>query len=176
MLKIITLLFAATVNIGCSASYKYVASNVAGGHLTTSTGVLISTPEDARFENATYNNSGAMTANAVQSAFARHADRVDTVSDCHGINCLDDIDLVEFGYYVKPEILHWEDRATEWSGKSDRLEIHLTVYDTSTRQKLASGSYSGKSKWATMGGDHPQDLLAKPTDHFVSMLYGGSDD
>jgi len=175
MLKTFTLLFFVTIGVGCSSSYKYVAPEVAGGQLRSSEGVLVSTPNDARFADATYQGSGRMTADALRSAFARHADTVEVVSHCHGTSCLDGIDSRTHGYYVKPEILHWEDRATEWSGKSDRLEIRVTVYDSSTRQKLATGSYSGKSKWATLGGDHPQDLLAKPTDHFVSTLYGGSD-
>ncbi len=73
---------------------------------------------------------------------------------------------------VTTEILHWEDRATEWSGRPDRVEVQISVYDTSTREEVASSSYSGKSKWATFGGDHPQDLLSEPTDNYVRSLYG----
>ena len=72
---------------------------------------------------------------------------------------------------MKPEILHWEDRATEWSGKSDRIEIQLVIYDAVTRKELANSSYTGTSKWATFGGDHPQDLLPEPTYQYVNGLY-----
>jgi len=84
---------------------------------------------------------------------------------------MNEIDQAKFGYYVQPEILHWEDRATEWSGKSDRLEIQVLLYDTSSKSEIMSSSYKGKSQWLTFGGDHPQDLLPKPTEEFVDALY-----
>jgi len=36
---------------------------------------------------------------------------------------------------------------------------------------VANSSFTGKSSWFTFGGDHPQDLLAKPADEFVRGLY-----
>lgn len=68
-------------------------------------------------------------------------------------------------------ILHWEERATEWSGKPDRIEIQIIIYDLSTKKQIVNSTYTGKSKWATFGGDHPQDLLAEPTQTFVDALY-----
>jgi len=74
-------------------------------------------------------------------------------------------------YFVVPEILHWEDRNTEWSGKKDVIEIKITVVDAASGSALASSVISGKSKWATFGGDHPQDLLPKPLQAYVDSLY-----
>ena len=68
-------------------------------------------------------------------------------------------------------ILHWEDRATQWSGKTDKITIKYSVYDTATGQVLASSVMSASSKWATFGGDHPQDLLPHPTQQFVDKLF-----
>jgi hypothetical protein len=31
-------------------------------------------------------------------------------------------------YLIEPKILHWEDRATEWSGKADRVKVSLPLY------------------------------------------------
>jgi hypothetical protein len=70
-----------------------------------------------------------------------------------------------------PEILSWEDRATEWSGIPDSIEIKLSLYDGASGQELSSVVITGKSKWATLGGDHPQDLLAAPFRKFVESLY-----
>jgi hypothetical protein len=67
--------------------------------------------------------------------------------------------------------LHWEDRATEWSGKSDRLEIQLVIFNVHTGDELANATLTGKSKWATFGGDHPQDLLENPILEYVASLY-----
>ena len=84
-----------------------------------------------------------------------------------------EIDTEKYGYFVKPVILswEWEDRATEWSGKADRIEIQLIIYDVVTKKERANSSYTGKSKWATFGGDHRQDLLPEPTNSCVNSLY-----
>ena len=156
---------------GCVSTYKYNELQHVTTKLDGTQGVLISTSQDGWYGNTQYHNSGKMTANAVRSAFSKYASIVDVVNSCHGDDCLSDIDKEKYGYYVKPEILHWEDRVTEWSGKPDRIEIQIVIFDTATKREVANLSYTGKSKFATWGGDHPQDLLPEPTNHYVSSLY-----
>jgi len=156
---------------GCTSTYRYNDLQVVDSKLDGNRSVLISVPEDGWYESTPCRNSGKMTANAVRAAFLQHAKRVDVIDTCHGDDCLASVDADEYGYYVKPEILHWEERATEWSGISDRIEIQLAIYDTLSKRELANTTYTGKSKWATFGGDHPQDLLAAPTRKYVTSLY-----
>ncbi|WP_417667543.1 DUF4823 domain-containing protein [Pseudidiomarina sp.] len=156
---------------GCASTYNYSEFQAPVDKLDPSLGVLISVPEDGWYENTQYRNSGRMTVNAVRAAFSKNASKVDIAQDCHDEECLDKIDVERYGYFVKPVILHWEDRATEWSGKPDRIEIQIVIYDAITKSELANSSYTGKSKWATFGGDHPQDLLPEPTNEYVSNLY-----
>lgn len=164
-------LCAAILTISCASTYEHTELQSVSAALDSAQGVLISTPKDGWYADKEYRNSGAMTANAIRAAFSKHASKVEVVNTCHGDDCLSSIDIERFGYYVKPEILQWEDRATEWSGKKDIIEIQLAVYDAVTKQELANSTYTGKSKWASFGGDHPQDLLAEPTNEYVSGLY-----
>jgi len=159
------------VTAGCASTYIVNESKPIDTKLDSSLPVLISIPKDGSFGNNNYTNSGRMTANAVKSAFVKHVSQVDISENCQGNTCLSEADSIKYGYYVKPVILHWEERNTEWSGKPDRIEIQLVIYDTVTRKIVASSSFSGKSKWATLGGDHPQELLPKPTDAYVETLY-----
>ena len=156
---------------GCTASYQQSHVTEVTEKLDPNRGVYIITPEDGWYMDQGYRSSGKMTANAVKSAFINHASRVVVTDDCSSIECVTDIDASEFGYIIEPSILHWEDRATEWSGKSDRLEIQLVVYDVATSDELANATLTGKSKWATFGGDHPQDLLQAPIEKYVDSLY-----
>jgi hypothetical protein len=75
-------------------------------------------------------------------------------------------------YLIFPEIKHWEDRATEWSGKSDKIEVRITIIDARTGDLVDSVDVRGKSRWGTFGGDHPQDLLAVPIEDFVAEAFG----
>ena len=134
--------------------------------------VLISVPADGMYGSTVYDNSGRMTAEAVRAAFAKHASSADIITGCTGKDCLNIVDDQMCGYFVMPVIRHWEDRATEWSGKSDRIDIQLVIFDAATKEEVANSSYTGKSKWMTFGGDHPQDLLEEPTNELVNDLYG----
>jgi len=156
---------------GCNSTYTQSELHTPTTNLDASLGVLISTPEDGWYGNTQYRNSGRMTANAIRAAFSKHTSNVTISRECHGDDCLDNIDVEKFGYYVKPEILHWEERNTEWSGKPDRIEIQMVVFDSATQEELANSSYTGKSKWLTFGGEHPQDLLSEPTNEYVGNLY-----
>ena len=156
---------------GCTASYKHSELKPITASLDGSQGVLISTPPNGWYENTQYRNSGKMTVNAVRAAFSKYASIVDVTDSCHKDDCLAGIDAKRYGYYVKPAILHWEERATEWSGKTDRIEIQIVVFDAETQGELTNATYTGKSKWATFGGDHPQDLLIDPTNQYVETLY-----
>ncbi len=169
-LKILCLLIAILAT-GCASTYRYNELQPVTTKLDGTQGVLISTPQDGLYGKTIYRNSGKMTANAVRAAFSKYASRVDVVNSCHGDSCLSGIDKEKYGYYVKPEILHWEGRIIAWLGKPDRIEIQLVIFDAATKRQLANSSYTGKSKRATFGGDNPQDLLPEPTNRYVSSLY-----
>jgi len=156
---------------GCSSSFKHNEFQSPEVKLDQSKGVLISTPENGWYEETEYRSSGRMTANAVRSAFSKNSSKVTIATDCKGEACLASIDTETYGYFVQPIILHWEDRATEWSGKPDKLEIQIITYDSETRKEIGNTTYTGTSKWLTFGGDHPQDLLEKPTHKYVESLY-----
>ena len=171
MLRKCFLLWVTLSVIGCSSTYRHSEFQAPMTRLDPSKGVVIVVPEDGWYEQIQYRNSGRMTAHAVRAAFSKHAKRTTLAQGCSDAECLAQVDITRFGYLVKPVILHWEDRATEWSVKPDRIEIQLIVYDTVTLSEVANASYMGKSKLTTLGGDHPQDMLPEPTGKYVSSLY-----
>lgn len=156
---------------GCSA--KYSTNNVQENTelLKTDTSVVIAIPVDGFYAAQKYAGSGNSTANEISSAFMKYSDKVTVSQECHDLNCLKERNIITQGYYVVPQILHWEDRATEWSGIPDKIEIKITIYNVESNSRIASAIISGKSKWATSGGDHPQDLLSEPVGSYISSLY-----
>lgn len=165
----ISALFALVLVSGCSAKYMQNDLSVPDSKLLSGKSVIIATPTNGRYGNENYQASGEMTASATRAAFARYSNRITVSASCSDIDCLKN--QQSFDYYVVPEILHWEDRATEWSGLPDRVEIKVAIYDGETFETLASTIFSGKSKLATFGGDHPQDLLQEPLNSYIESLY-----
>jgi hypothetical protein len=156
---------------GCSATYQEQVVKRPQSTLERDKGVFVTTPKNGSYGKTEYQNSGKMTANAVKAAFSRFSNNVLVSEQCLGLDCLKIIPTERFEYYVEPEILHWEDRATEWSGKPDKIEIKISVYNARLGTELASSVLSASSKWATFGGDHPQDLLPEPLIKYVESLY-----
>lgn len=157
---------------GCSATYQQDIVKSPQSTLSRGKGIFIATPKNGWYGKTEYRNSGKMTADAVKAAFARFSINVIVSEKCFGLDCLKVIATEHYEYYVQLEILHWEDRATEWSGLPDRIEVKISVYDSRLGTELASSILSARSKWATLGGDHPQDLLPEPVTQYVESLYG----
>jgi hypothetical protein len=164
-------LFAAALLAGCTTTYKETPVAPSGTRLNGSGPVLVSRPDNGTFEGKVYSQSGQMTADAVRSAFARHSPAVTIVADCKDVVCLRTHAGSDSAYLVVPEIHHWEDRATEWSGIKDKLSVKISVYTRSDAQAVSTIVIDGKSKWLTFGGDHPQDMLPAPIERYVSLLY-----
>lgn len=170
-MRIISLVIFAAMISGCSATYKQNIVIEPTVKLVRGKSIVISIPSNGFYESKEYAASGRMTALAVRAAFARFTSSVTVVPDCKDFVCLRKDQSVIYDYYVIPEILHWEDRATEWSGIPDRIEVKVSIYDGQSAKELASTVISGKSKWATFGGDHPQDLIPEPLNKYIDTLY-----
>ncbi len=173
MIRALSLFSAMLLLAACADSHQLTKS--AGSptfSLDSSDTIYVSVPRDGVYGSQRYTGSGMTTAQIIQGAFLKH---VDSVNYGNSTQSRDDAweAAMEAGalYLVYPTILHWEDRATEWSGKPDRVEVKMQVIDVATNTTEATAIAKGKSGLATMGGDHPQDLLPDPVNEFVSSLF-----
>ena len=170
LMRIVAMLFFVSLISGCT-TYNQNTLLEPSVKLERNKSVAIFTPPDGFYETTKYPKSGEMTALAIKSAFAKYTDAITVMAYSADINALKNDKSLNFGYYVIPSILHWEDRVTEWTGMPDRTEVKISIYDGQSWKEIASTIISGKSKWATLGGDHPQDLLAEPINKYVESLY-----
>jgi len=177
MKRLLTLLFLAMIATGCTSSYTFtrpVGQNPPPP-LRSDGSALVALPANGRYGETVYESSGAATGQAVTAAFSSQLARVEcgaTVeSSAAGLARATE---GKFTYFIEPTILHWEDRSTEWSGRSDVMILKLVIYETGTQAVVDSVTIEGKSKWATFGGDHPQDLLRDPLKKYVSQIFGGN--
>lgn len=172
MRKVLGLVAVAVAMSGCADSHQLIRSDSATLKLAQADTLFISVPSDGAYGSDTYKGSGQNTAQIIFSAFAkrtrgakvgRSAQDFDTaLAAARNAQCT---------YLVFPTILHWEDRATEWSSIPDKVEVKLEVISTDTENTVTSAVIKGKSGLATFGGDHPQDLLPEPVEKFVSSFY-----
>ena len=174
MLRIILIPLILTTLSGCYTAKHSVDSQAVESALQLSkeSTIYVSIPADGQFETKVYPNSGMMTATAFHSALVKNANKVVVGKKYEDQDqALISARSASANYLLVPIILHWEDRATEWSGKPDRLEFTAIVIEVSTGQELDRAVLKGSSSWFTMGGDHPQDMLAGPIGEYVSSLF-----
>jgi hypothetical protein len=170
-IRIMLILSAIAIMAGCSASYKHDLLSTPSTKLLKGKSIVITTPSNGYYGDEEYSSSGKMTVTAVRSAFAKFSNNVTITANCKELSCLKESSSPKSDYYVIPEILHWEERATEWSGMPDKIKVKLSIYESQNWRELSSNIISGESKWATFGGDHPQDLLPEPLGNYIDSLY-----
>jgi hypothetical protein len=158
---------------GCASKYRVDAYEAPIAHLDRQASFYVALPEDGRYGSTIYPGSGATTAQAVETALAVHVDKV-----VIGTTADEDLDAAlaqarqrALTHVFMTTILNWEDRATEWSGIPDKITLKYSVYEAQSGKLVSSTVTSASSKWGTMGGDHPQDLLPEPTRKFVDPLF-----
>ena len=133
--------------------------------------VLVATPVNGKFEEEDYPDSGQQAAEVVRLAFSRFASKAEISKTCKAVDCLANEGRGKYRYYIVPEILHWEDRETQWSGKPDKVSLKITVVDATTMQAIDSVVIRQEAAWAVLGGMHPELLLPQPVNQHVASLY-----
>lgn len=157
---------------GCADSHTWAPQQNGSARITSADRIYISTPTDGEYGDHVYNGSGRNTSKIISNAlsaktrFVRVGGVVASFEDALAQAQRTDQDILVF-----PSILHWEDRATEWSMIPDRVEVKVDVVRVQTGDVISSGVIKGRSGLATFGGDHPQDLLPEPVAEFVSSLF-----
>lgn len=173
MMRALVLAAISCLLVACADSHQLIRNDsLAAVRLSVDDSILIAVPEDGVYGTSNYRGSGQNAAQIIYSAFAERTSRA-RVS--RAIQSFDEALATcrQSGqkYLVYPTILHWEDRATEWSGIPDKVEVKIEIVDSASGQAVTSAIVKGKSGLATFGGDHPQDLLSEPVAQFVSSLY-----
>lgn len=166
-----TILVAICLASGCASTYKQTVLTNPTAKLQARGSIVIATPQNGSYEGKVYSGSGSSTVLAFRAAFARYSNEIAISSDCQDLACLRRGQFSTSDYLVVPEILHWEDRNTEWSGKKDEVEVKVVIYSGHDGHEIATTIISGKSKLMTFGGDHPQDLLGEPIGEYIDSLY-----
>ena len=158
---------------GCKSTYseKNVTSE-APPVLRNSSRVYIAIPFDVSFKKTVAQGSGKQTAQAIHAAFSGYTRSAYLGKFPESIaEALDSARARNAEYLLYPNLLKWEDRATEWSGRRDQLKIKLDLIDLADSKVVFSREITATGRWMTDGGDSPNDLLDKPVEEYVNALF-----
>ncbi len=140
--------------------------------MSKSATAYVSVPRDGQYETKTYRGSGLSVSTLIRSSLLVHLVHVDEGSDVESFKqAISSAESNTVDYLFSPAILHWEDRATEWSGIPDKAQVKIVIIDIETSKAVSSVIIDGTSGVATFGGDHPQDLLTEPVAKYIDGLF-----
>ncbi|WP_417514750.1 DUF4823 domain-containing protein [Minwuia sp.] len=170
-IKIISVIFAVILLTGCSNKFKTDQFTPPPAPIAQGAKAIIMMAEDGQYGGRQYFGSGRMLSEQTQAAVSKHLSNVamSTAPNLH--TALSDAPTSSVDYVIEPKILHWEDRATEWSGRPDRITIKIVVWDAKTGKSISTSLERASSKWATLGGDHPQDLLPQLLENWSNRVF-----
>jgi hypothetical protein len=158
--------------VSCVHKYAVPPLPVAEPLLPATASVYVVTPRDGQDDRPrTYAGSGDWTRSAIEAALRQRGMKVvgggkaDSPQEFLARAAEAGADLV-----VDCQIVHWSDRVTEWSGIPDRITLDLSVYDVETGAALNRQQVRASSRWATLGGDHPQELLPELTRRWAATV------
>ena len=77
-----------------------------------------------------------------------------------------------FDYVMKTTITLWEDNATAWSGKGDKLSISVELYDAKSRQLLAAATQKRVATGFTMVSGTPDRFEDECATGALGQIYG----
>lgn len=174
-MKVSRLLFALLLVsslLGCSDTHRLVRTEGVGLAASEALSAYLVVPRDGQYGKIFYTGSGAMVAQEMEMAFGPYLRKILVGRRYeHLDDALSRAREKALDYLIYPEILHWEDRATEWSGRPDVVSIRVTIIDVSTGDKVDRAELGGTGKIMSWGGEHPQDLLAKPLADYAAGLF-----
>jgi hypothetical protein len=158
--------------IGCV--HKYAVPGVVQSEARISSGaiVYVALAADGRDDSQqTYEGSGRSTQEAIANALtARGMNAILGESAADVYESIAAARAAGAGFLVYPEIVHWSDRATEWSRIPDRLRLSLVVHDVVAGEVRNQQELEASSRWLTLGGDHPQELLPGLTELWAESV------
>jgi hypothetical protein len=179
MKKFLMPMLAALIASGCASVPQTVPNPVLGDApvFQRNQKVCVVVPKDASFAGDEYPGSGRAVAQKVADSLERIAVTSSLISAIE--NDLDKLCTERAGeFIIEPEIIHYEDHATGWSGRPDRIEVRISAFrfDAHQMKRLtvveASSNIaaSGLIEW---GNAPPHSLLSSNLDPVLEgLLYG----
>ena len=132
--------------------------------------VVVLVPVDAAFGGKVYPGTGRFVAEHTLAAL-RHRFPLAQLLDEHDEHAaLARARQDSIAFLISPVILHWEDRATNWSGMRDKVQIELRLLRVEPPELVQSVLFEARNNSFTLFDDKPEVLLDEDFDNAVLAL------
>ena len=155
--------------VGCTTSFSVNQERNDNEGLKKGANIAITTPEDGYYYSTTYYGSGLSVSRIIKDNIRQYTNSCEIVSQ-KNINDFSSEELNSFDYIIVPTIFHWEDRATAWSAKPDRIEVGIKIYNSNC-ELISDSVLTGRSAILTFAFDEPSIVFDRAFTEFVQTLF-----
>lgn len=170
MKRILLSLITVIMLCSCSPLYNVSTSNKTSGIFDKGTKVLVLTSKDGASGSDVSNGSGFTVSNKIQSMLISKQCLVKTDREKDSILDLNEETATKYDYIIVPVINLWEDNATAWSGKPDKLNLTILIYD-GKKELITSGELQGQSAAAVIDENDPSELIDPLLQDYFKNLF-----
>jgi Domain of unknown function (DUF4823) len=173
-MKHLVALLAAVLLCACSVPRSVKEGGAISGRTIAPTGkVLILSIADGQEQGQSPAvGSGQGMVAALRMALGAHGVPLSTTSTATLNAGFDEAKKDGFDYVLLCNITLWEDNATAWSGKGDKLSISVQVFDTQSHVLVAAATHSRVATGFTFVAGTPDRFEAEVATGALSKIYG----
>ena len=171
-MKNFIIIFTIAMLISCADTTELVKGGNDAFKLHPENSIFVSVPSDGSYGGRVYAGSGRNLSQIVYSSFSKYSQNIQAGNQVQTYEeAITFSKMKHYQFLIMPSILAWEDRATEWSGRPDQVSVKIAIIHVDSGTTMGSVIINGKSGMATLGGDHPQDLLPEPIGEYAESMF-----
>lgn len=155
--------------VGCTTSFSVNQERNDNERLKKGANIAITTPEDGYYYSTTYFGSGIAVSRIIKDRIRNYSTSCEILPQ-KNISNLSKDELSAYDYIIVPTIYHWEDRATAWSAKPDRIEVGIRIYNSNC-ELISDSVLTGRSAILTFAFDEPSIVFDRAFAEFVQTLF-----
>ncbi len=159
--------------VGCASTATIEQDSAySNPNISKAVSAYVSLPQDVAYGGRSFTGSGGSVSAIISASLSRYlvsVEEADSVENFH--DAMQQARISGADYLFYPSIILWQDRATEWEGKPDIVEIKITVVDVSSYKVVSAATIKDESSLTVTGTSHPQDLLPKPVGSYIESIF-----
>ena len=167
----ISVLFLSMFITACSDVTSITRSDAGEVVLNSSAKAYVSIPADGKYEQEIFTGSGRIAAGIVLGAFSTKMQHVDLADNkAYFSKAMEAARKGGYQYLITPEIIHWENRNTAWSGRPAKASISIKIVDVKTGEVIDSVVIQSRTSMVRVTDPSPEESLPPPVQEYVDSI------
>jgi hypothetical protein len=150
---------AAVLFLGCAYASTYPKAVGPHKEIASSARLWVLTPSDGIYGTERYPGSGQSVARLTLAAVRKRIPLAQSGRRLGEAEALKEGARRGVDFIVSPEILHWENRATPWSGMRDKVRVEIRLLSVRPPKLISRVVFESRNNSITLIDGRPEDLL-----------------